>query len=81
MPREAGTEEEALSTAPFRGEARELTTSGPSEREGTENPQWREDANGVRTIGGWVWEGAKLPPSGARKRKLSGPPLGARPEN
>ena len=64
-----------LSRPPCKGESGELTTRLPV-RTISRRPQpvEEEGLKGPLTIGGRVWEGAELPPSGARKRKLSRPP-------
>ena len=72
--REAGTEEQALPAAPT---GRDGRTQRRVDRPNVKQPRTTsggERALALSTIGGRVWEGAKLPPSGARKRKLSGPP-------
>ena len=67
---------------PFGVETRELTTSFLSERKARDDNQWRRRPAGPPTIGGWVWEGAKLPPSEREEEEaLWAASLEARPEN
>ena len=53
----------------------------PDDDDGTVKPARTTSGGGGQrppTIGGRVWEGATLPPSGERRRQLSGPPLQGR---